>query len=54
MRRVLARVLRCVAWRLDPRGDVKVAQARYRDAIARYARAERDLLDTVHKRSTVR
>jgi hypothetical protein len=47
MRHQLARLLRCLAWRLDP-SDVKTAQTRYRDAIARYATAERQLLDLVH------
>ena len=46
MRHLVADLLRCVAWRLDPH-DVRQAQVRRLDAIDRYARAERELLDGI-------
>lgn len=43
----MARLLRCVAYRLDPRSDVVLARAKHQAAIDRYARAERELLNMV-------
>ena len=51
VRPLVARLLRCIAFRLDPRTDLVLAQARYRDSIDRYARAERELLDVVRERA---